>query len=114
MRLTPIKLLLPCVALALAWSGSARADMVISLAENGGTPVQVASGPSGTFLTISGTNAGAPEFTFAGFTVTPTMGASEGELQGTGTIIDAGGPASLTITVSDDGFTNPTGPDYKM
>jgi hypothetical protein len=72
--------------------------------------------PSGGTLTLSGTYAAAPDFNFAGFSVTSnanlTMG-TQGEIMGVGTILPTGtGTHTLTILASDDGFAFPAGPHY--
>lgn len=134
MRLTTMRLILPCMALAtiLAWSGSARADLYIQVYETVGgvstTPYDIstptAPGPASS-LNVDPSNAGllaaAPDFTFSGFGAISQIGATEGDLGSTGTIVvNPGGPnadfpvaVTLTILVSETGYTNP-GPTYQM
>ena len=114
MRLTLMKALLSCVAVVLASAASARADLELSISENGG-PATILHAASGGTITPSGVVAGVPDFNFSGFSATSTLGSTEGELHGTGSIESTGtGKNTLTILVSDTGFTNPPGPHYQM
>jgi hypothetical protein len=117
MRKTTLRVLPLGIILALTWVASASAGtIVISLSEDGGLATQVLSASSGTTLTLSGPYAAAPDFSFTGFTVTSNADLTsgvQGELMGTGGILPAGtGTHTLTILVSDNGFTFPAGPDY--
>jgi hypothetical protein len=117
MRKTTLRVLPLGIILALTWAASASAGTIaFSLSEDGGPATQVLSASSGTTLTLSGAYAAAPDFSFTGFTVTSNANLTSGvhgELMGTGGILPAGtGTHTLTILVSDDGFTFPAGPDY--
>jgi hypothetical protein len=112
MRVLPLGIIL-----AVTWAASASAGTIaISLSEDGGLATGVLSASSGTTLTLSGPYAAAPNFSFNGFTVTSNANLTsgvQGELMGTGGIVPLGtGTHTLTILVSDDGFTFPAGPDY--
>jgi len=59
--------------------------------------------------------AGAPDFNFSGFNVASTLGAMQGALTGSGTIASLNqNPETLTILISDNGYTLPAGPNYTM
>jgi len=117
MRSIAMSILLLGLAMALSWTGDARGGtFAIELSEDGGAASVVASQSSGGTLTLSGTYAPAPDFNFAGFSVTSNANLTtgfEGRLMGVGTILPTGmGTHTLTILVSDDGFTFPPGPMY--
>ena len=82
MRSKMARILLPCVAVALAWAGTARAGLLVAIGEDGSLPGQVIDLPSGSSTTLSGSYLNAPDFTFAGFGVNSTLGATQGELGG--------------------------------
>jgi PEP-CTERM motif len=115
MRLTATRTLLASLALALAWAGGARAgSLSVSIQETGFT-ADVFTAPSGTSITLSGAYSNAaPDFFFPGFTASSTLGSSEGQLLGTGTIESLAPGSTLTILISDDGYTAPAGPNYTM
>jgi hypothetical protein len=113
-----MRILLLGIALALSWAGNATAGtLAIELAEDGGTPMVVASQSSGGTLVLMGTYTEAPDFSFAGFSVTSNANltsALQGELQGVGTITPIGtGTHTLTIIASDNGFTLPGSSKYE-
>jgi hypothetical protein len=117
MRSIAMSILLLGLAMALSWTGDARAGtFAIELSEDGHAASVVASQSSGGTLTLSGTYAAAPDFNFAGFHVISNANlttGSEGEIMGAGTILPTGTSThTLTILVSDDGFTFPAGPIY--
>ena len=114
MRTTMMKVLSIGAVLALAWAGDVRAGLTLSVAENDASLTQIVVAQSGGSFTINGIFLGAPDFTFSNFTVTSTLGATQGELQASGTITDTGAPASFHIVIEDDGYTMPAGPDYVM
>ncbi len=133
MRSTTAKILLPCLALVLASAGTARAELAIKIFEGSNTPYEI-TGPSGTSLNIDATStalwAAAPDISWngnatsnpsSGFGVTSTLNASQGQLEGVGTFYTSSAyptstsPApTLTIEVTDTGYTNPAGPNYVM
>jgi hypothetical protein len=90
----------------------------VAVSEDGAAPVQVIDVASGSSPSLAGSYGSAPDFTFAGFGVSSTLGAAQGELGGQGNIFYtptvAGSTHTLDIWVSDTGFTNPAGPNYVM
>jgi hypothetical protein len=117
MRSIALRILLLGIAVALSWAGNARAgSLAIELSEDGGPASIVAMQTSGGTLTLSGTYAAAPDFNFAGFSVTSNANlttGTQGEIMGVGTILSTSTAAhTLTILASDDGFTFPAGPHY--
>jgi len=111
-----MRIFLPCIAVALAWGGSARAgNLSISIQEAGYAATTLATGSGGTIDVPSGVVAGAPDFSFSGFNVTSILGATEGTLAGSGTIDSLNqNPKTLTVLISDNGYTLPAGPNYTM
>lgn len=114
MRSTTMKILLPCVAvlLVLASAGNARATLAILVQEDG-TTYDLISGSSPQNITGFST----PNFTIDSFTATSAETASQGNIQGVGSI-DTGNSDGvthvLTIIVSEDSFTNPSGPNFVL
>jgi hypothetical protein len=107
-------MLLPSLAVVMAWSGSARADLTIKIFEAGDTPYVVSSNSGSVAIDPASAllSAAAPDYTFTAFSATsnaPVAGVpgtvtsigNVANLTGTGT------PSTLFILVSDDTFTNP-------
>jgi PEP-CTERM motif len=105
MRLTTMRMLLPCLAVALALAGSARADVGIEFYLNGSLQSGDTQTSAGTALTVGPVLVG--NFMVSGFNVTANLGGLS--LNGSGTIInEATTPNStLTIVISENGYTGP-------
>jgi hypothetical protein len=107
MQASTMKFFLPCLAVALAWAGNAKADLSMEVKEDGNTFQAVNLVASGGTFTAdgvysSGVGVGAPDFNFSSFTVGSTLGASMGSLTGSGSITATGDSShTLTILISD-------------
>jgi PEP-CTERM motif-containing protein len=122
MRTTAMKILLTCVAAGLAWAGDARAGstLAIEIFEGSNTPymVSASTGPGG-FLNIDTSSTlladAAPDFTFNSFGVTSSESSTQATIHGVGSInTTATGAVTLTVLVSQTGYTMPPGPGYSM
>ena len=84
MRSTPIKVLLPCLALALASSGTARGGLVLQAQEDSGPILTINMPGNGQTISLVGSYSQLPDFTFVGFGETSNSpGSTAGQLVGT-------------------------------
>lgn len=119
MRLTTFKTLMPCMVLALALvsSGRARADLTVSIVEDGSTLLYTNSVASLQSFNVPDGTYG--DFNFSGFNINSSQASNQGQLGTSGTITSAYVNPSdtlhtLTIAVSDTGYTTPVGPGYQL
>ena len=115
MQSTPIKVLLPCLALALASSGTAIGGLVLQAQEDSGPILTISMPGNGQTISLVGSYSQLPDFTFVGFAETSNSpGSTAGQLGGTGTILSVNPGHSLQMVFYDDGFSLPAGPSYSL
>ena len=103
--------------LCLCLGRQRRADLEVEIQETGYTATTLTTSSGGS-IPLSGTYAGAPDFSFpggTGFTASSTLGSTQGILQGNGEVDSlSSGSQTLTIMITDTGYTQPVGPGYLM
>ena len=108
----PMKIMLALIAVAMAWTGNAKAELGILIQEDSST---IYSASAASFESLNVPSGQYGDFLFSGFTASSSQATAEGDLGGEGSIASTSAAThTLTILVSDDGFTLPTGPNYTM
>ncbi len=108
----PMKIMLALIAVAMAWTGNAKAELGILIQEDNST---IYSDSVASFQSLNVPSGQYGDFLFSGFTASSSQATAEGDLGGEGSIASTSAAThTLTILVSDDGFTLPTGPNYTM